>query len=339
MNPVIPIANQYHYNNLRRNQDLKLTIDNRCNWPSRALLIDHAGNCFVCQCEAWLPVTIGHITDFDSLEEVWQSPTVQYLQKDINDGNFSNCAVDRCGILDHDNVLTEYTVYINIDPSCNLVCPSCRRDSVMITAGPLYERRHTEVKHVVALLEKFDQPTRIVMTGNGDPLASAIMRPLIDQLCLQPNQKIRLFTNGLLLQKQLANSTILGNIDQFSISIDAGSKEVYEKVRRPGRFDVLLSNLKWLSKLQRHVTLNFVLQQSNWHDLENFIKLSLDLNFWPNVTKLDDWSTWDSFEVHDVIGNTSHPDHLLALKELNRVYSLYKKQTRFSSSLPLETNL
>jgi len=205
----------------------------------------------------------------------------------------------------------------------------------MITEGELYQRRLEEVQHVVALLERFNGPMRIVMSGNGDPLASAIMRPLIKQFRPRANQRIRLFTNGLLLEKQLADSTVLHSIDQYSISIDAGSAQVYEQVRRPGRFDVLLSNLEWLSKLKSNVSLNFVLQQSNWHDVENFIELSLSFGFLPNVTKLEDWGTWSEFNDKDVVGNTEHPDHFLALKELRRVYNKYSTQAIWGSGLPL----
>ena len=335
MKLVIPIDNQHSYRSIPRNQDLKLEIANRCNWPSRTLVIDHAGNCFVCQCEAWLPVSIGHITDFDSLESVWRSPTAQYLQQDINDKKFTHCAVDRCGIIHNNNILDEYTIYINIDPSCNLACPSCRKDSIMIADGDVYERRLAEVKHVVALLENFDQPTRIVMSGNGDPLASAIMRPLIKQFRPRHNQRIRLFTNGLLLEKQLADSTVLNSIDQFMLSIDAGSEQVYENVRRPGRFDVLMRNLQWLKPLGRNVSLNFVLQQANWHDLENFLQLAEQFGYWPNITRLEDWNTWTGFANQDVIGNSEHPDHLLAVQELRRVHAKYPT-AGWGSSLPLD---
>lgn len=337
MNPInliIPIDNQHSYRNIPRNQDLKLSIANQCNWPSRTLLIDHAGNCFVCQCEAWLPVSVGRITDFESLEAVWQSPTAQYLQQDINNKKFTHCAVDRCGIIHNNNILDEYTIYINIDPSCNLACPSCRKDSIMIADGEVYGRRLAEVHHVIALLEKFDQPTRIVMSGNGDPLASAIMRPLIKQFRPSPNQRIRLFTNGLLLEKQLADSTVLNSIDQFMLSIDAGSEPVYENVRRPGRFDVLLHNLTWLKALDRHVSLNFVLQQANWHDLENFLQLAEQFGCYTNITRLEDWGTWTGFANQDVIGNVEHPDHLLAVQELRRVHAMYPT-AGWGASLPI----
>ena len=44
---VIPIANQHSYNSIPRNADLKLSIDNACNAPSRQLVIDWKGDCFV----------------------------------------------------------------------------------------------------------------------------------------------------------------------------------------------------------------------------------------------------------------------------------------------------
>ena len=331
---IIPIANQHSYNSIPRNRDLQLSIKNRCNWPHYTLLVDHAGNCFICQCEAWLPVSVGHIKDFDRLEDVWSNQIARDVQYDIDSKKFTHCAVDRCGIVDHDNLLDQFTVYINIDPSCNLACPSCRSEAVMITQGAEYQQRLQDVNHLIKLLQEFDQPTRIIMSGNGDPLASTIMRPLIHQFQPRANQKIRLFTNGLLMEKQLANSTVLDHIDQFLLSIDAGSAKVYEQVRRPGRFDVLLKNLQWLSELDRSVGINFVLQQANWHDIENFILLAQRFGFHPNITRLEDWGTWSEFEDQDVIGNVSHPDHLLALQELRRVYSLYP-QVGWGSSLPV----
>jgi MoaA/NifB/PqqE/SkfB family radical SAM enzyme len=280
---------------------------------------------------------VGKITNFKRLEDVWQSPTARHLQQDIDSGKFTHCAVNHCGIVQGVNYTDEYVVYIDIDPSCNLVCPSCRKGNIMITEGELYKHRLAEVQHVISLLNKFEQPVRIVMSGNGDPLASAIMRPLIKEFKPKSNQKIRLFTNGLLLEKQLADSTALDYIDEFSISIDAGSAAVYEKVRFPGRFAVLVNNLKWLSQLNRQVTMNFVLQQTNWHDIENFIQFSLEFKFFPNITQLQDWGTWNDFTEHDVIGNVGHPDHFLALRELRRVYNKYRSQARWGSSLLLLT--
>ena len=42
--------------------------------------------------------------------------------------------------------------------------------------------------------------------------------------------------------KDLNDNPIVDNISQYFISIDAGSESVYEQVRRPGKFNILINN-------------------------------------------------------------------------------------------------
>jgi molybdenum cofactor biosynthesis enzyme MoaA len=337
MSMIIPIENQHSYNTLPRNRELKLNISNRCNSPSRHLVIDWKGDCFVCACEAWLPISVGKITDFARLEDVWASATAQQLQADIDLGAYTHCAVDRCGVLVENKIDDFYTISINIDESCNLKCPSCRPDGIMITSGSDFDRKLAQAQHIRKLLEAFDQPSVIVMSGNGDPLASAIMRPLIKEFQPRTNQSIRLFTNGLLLEKQLDQSPILNNVRQCFISIDAGSEAVYERVRLGGRFSQLIANLDWLKQTVAvtgaEVLLKFVLQQDNYHDMQNFCKLCVDYGFSGVIHRLEDWGTWSNFADHDVVGNINHADHSVAMYFLTSTYSEYAGRIQFNPSL------
>lgn len=334
---VIPIANQHSYRSIPRNGDLRLTINNRCNVPSHTLLVDWKGDCFVCSCEAWLPISAGNILDVRSLNDFWSMGVPAELQRDIDQKRFTHCAVDRCGILNHSIEEKIYTISINIDASCNLICPSCRRESIMLESGVEYDLKLKQVNHLVDLLEEFNQPCRIVMSGNGDPLASPIMRPLLHRFKPSPNQQIRLFTNGLLLEKQLRNNPIVDNIDQYFISVDAGTADVYEQVRKPGKHSILLKNFDFLKELiditGAGVLLMFVLQQANYHDMEAFAELCIRYGFNGVINRLEDWGTWDSFNNQDVIGNVHHPEHIKSLNELKRIYSLYAQRIQFNASL------
>jgi len=341
----IPIDNQLSYQSIPRNKDLGLDIQNHCDFPSRMLIVDWRGNCFVCACEAWLPITVGNISDFSQLSDIWNNPIAQSLQQDIDQKKFTHCAVDRCGIL-HNNIQAKhhcgkttdsYYISINIDESCNLQCPSCRKGSIMLLNGAEYDRKLSQVTHLIDLLENFDKPAHIIMSGNGDPLASAIMRPLLHQWRPNYNHTIRLFTNGLLLEKQLNNNSIVNNITQYFISIDAGSAAVYEQVRRPGRFDQLIKNFDFLRSLVdstgAEVLLKFVLQSANHADMQNFVDLCEKYRFKGVINRLEDWGTWDQFREHDVIGNTSHPDYQTALDNLKHIYRRYHNQIQFNPSL------
>ena len=334
---VIPIENQHAYHSIPRNKDLQHHITNSCDAPNRVLVVDWKGDCFICGCEAWLPISVGKVENFSRLADVWASLTARYLQEDIAGGHFTHCAVDRCGVQDRDITHDQYLVSINIDESCNLRCPSCRKDSIMITSGADFDRKLQQVDHMVDLLEAFDPPCKIVMSGNGDPLASAIMRPLIHRWQPRDDHRVRLFTNGLLLRKQLTTSAILNHVDEYFLSIDAGSQEVYERVRLGGSWAHLLENLYWLreqcSIYQSRVLLMLVLQRDNYHDLENFCHLVVDFGFQGSVTYLEDWGTWSDFAQHDVIGNANHALHDQAMQHLSDCYRQFKNRINFGSRL------
>lgn len=286
-----------------------------------------------------MPISVGKITDFVRLEDVWTSPAAQQLQQTIIDRTYAECAVDRCGILDGDVNQPHYTVSINIDESCNLACPSCRKDLINITSGPEYDRKLSWVNHLVTLLENFNLPCQIIMSGNGDPLASSIMRPLLHKYNPHNNHHIRLYTNGLLLEKQLANNRITSHIKEYFISVDAGSAAVYEQVRLGGRWTTLLNNLEFLQPLAKQdyaqVLLLFVLQRDNYQDMENFIQLCVKYGFNGWINRVENWGTWGTeFDEHDVVGNHLHPLHAKTLENLRSVYFEYNsQQIKFESSL------
>ncbi len=304
-------------------------IAHDCDQPFKTLTVNLDGNCFLCLCDAWLPVSVGNVLDFESLNDIWNNPIAQELQQTVKDRKFTYCAVDTCGVR-YKNIRTpHYRINFAIDDSCNLACPSCRPGAINYTEGPVFEHKLAQVNHFVKLINEFTKPMSIVMTGNGDPLASLIMRPLVLNWKPKSIQNVILFTNGLLMKKLLPDSNILPNIREFQISVDAGSKDVYEVVRRPGRFDVLQDNLSWLSKTRRpntNVILKYVLQSENFNDLENFSNMCLEYGFVGEVSKIDNWNTFKDFDSHDVIGNKQHPNHELAVQKLLEI-STYKHIT------------
>lgn len=315
----------YTLNSLPRGKLHTEPIDNSCRIPWHHVTVDFDSNVFICTCDAWLPIPVGKVDDFDSLESIWNSDLAKVLQQNIQDKKYTWCAVENCGILKSNINQSTYTFSINLDESCNLSCPSCRREMRMLDSGPEYETKLKQLNHMLGWLEKFDKPIKITLTGNGDPLASKIFRPLIRNYLPKPNQKFELKTNGLLLKKQLNDSSIKNFISLYHVSVDAGSKEVYEKVRRPGKWKVLLENFEWLQQNRGRalVSLNFVIQKDNFRDLPNFIELCRTYNFSGSVSPLFDWGTWNrvpmlepdqytiengTFLDHDV-ADPEHPAH------------------------------
>jgi len=309
------------FNSYTRGKD-KSKIEYSCNRPYTTVTVSNDGECYLCICDAWLPTSVGNIESFDQLDDIWNNPVAFELQQDVTEKKFTNCAVEHCGILYQDIHQPHYRINVALDNSCNLACPSCRREMINFTEGPVFDERANRVNHFLKLLQNFNKPMTIILIGNGDPLASTIMRPLVLNWRPATNQKIILFTNGLLMKKLLPDSTILPSIWEFHISVDAGSKEVYEKVRRPGKYEILRENLDWLSQNKPDtalVTLKFTVSAENASDIENFTALCEHYGFQGEITKLDDWGTFDNFTSQEVIDNTTHPMHNIAIQQLANV--------------------
>ena len=339
--------NEWHRFNLKqypRGKDFPGTITNSCNHPRYALSIDSNGDCFICVCEAWVPIPVGNILDFNSLEEVWLSPIAQEIQKDVDDKKFTYCAVSHCGVADTNKLLTTYYITVSMDVSCNLACPSCRSKIRNITEGPEFDHSKKLIDHFVTLIQKFDHPTQLVMTGNGDVLASVLYRPLVLNWQPLPNHKIILRTNGLLMKKLLPDSPVLPYISEFQISMDAGTAEVYENVRRPGKHKVLIENLDWLLEYRNTQTprpeyvfdmFSFVLQAANAADIVNFVNLCKKYNAIPVISKLDNWGAQVLSVFNTMELTKSHPlfktamDQLIEAKTIDprlRIGSLIEQQ-------------
>ena len=337
-------ALKYTLRSMTRGKNYKDSITNSCNVPSYHLTVDSESNCILCLCDGWLPIPVGKISDFNSLEEVWGSPGAKKLQEDIDQKKFTWCAVEHCGIINHNMIKQTYTLNINIDDSCNLACPSCRRELKMITSGPEYDNKIKDLNIILKWLKNFNQPITISLGGSGDALASHIIRKLMKTYVPNTNQKFRITTNGLLIKKILSECPMLSAIDVLSISVDAASATVYEQVRRPGKWEVLLENLNWAAENKLPTNLSFVVQKTNFKEILEFDKLCTQLNFKGIIQPLNDWGTWNSKLVktpdaytiangtyldHDV-ANPTHPTHLEFLTDLRNA----RKQNKNLSFSP-----
>lgn len=279
-------------------------ITNSCNVPWRTVTVDYRGNCMICNCDGWLPIPVGQVLDFQNLDEVWNSQRAKIIQKDIEDKKYTWCAIDYCGIKQQNLFQHSAALWINIDDSCNLHCPSCRRDPIMVSSGPEFDFRVRCLERILIWLDQFDQPISITLSGNGDPLASHIIRPLFKSYQPRLHQRFVVMTNGLLIKKQLGSSPLLPNVKDFVISVDAGSDTVYTQVRRGGSWAILLENFEWLKDngFSSRVTLKFALQKNNYRDLPNFSDICERFGFRGIVHQLDDWGTW-------IPGPVPNPDH------------------------------
>jgi len=83
-------------------------------------------------------------------------------------------------------------------------------------------------------------------------------------------------TNGIPLNEEKIKKIFESGLDSIKFSIDAASKETYEKLRPGGNFDMLYRNIKILKEMRDRkksklkIYASFLLTNKNYHELKKF---------------------------------------------------------------------
>jgi radical SAM protein with 4Fe4S-binding SPASM domain len=91
-------------------------------------------------------------------------------------------------------------------------------------------------------------------------------------------------TNALLLNEALIDQMVQSRFHAMAISIDAATKETYERIRVGSNFDKVIANIKAVNRAKEraksdvpHLTFNFVLMKSNIEELPALVRMAKEL--------------------------------------------------------------
>lgn len=310
-----------------------------CYKPWDTISIEPNGNVIQC-CYSWLPKVIGNLFETPDLNDIIDSEIAREVQDSILDGSYRFCNKDLCSEIyskrlpkrpEELNVTRKpYKIRFSNDLSCNLWCPSCRTSRIQHNEGDEYVKSKLLNDRIVKyVLERMEEgPVKIWVTGSGDAIGSKIFRDMLFNLDGRnyPDLEIYLMTNGVLFTPKIWQnlSRIWNNIRLIDISVDAGSFEIYQKVRPPGQWEQLLSNARFLgemAKTHRQIDINygFVVQQANYLDMVNFVNVFFQFERFNllNFTLINDWHTWHDFTPH-AVWKPSHPEYQQFIDMVNR---------------------
>ena len=220
-------------------------------------------------------------------------------------------------------------IYFNFDRSCNLRCPSCRLDLVP------NEKNNRVTDIIKSINEQFSTQVEMLhITGSGDPFYSNAFREYLQTFNPKLYPKLKsmfLSTNGIMWTKKMWESmkSIHPYVGACEISIDAATKDTYEtKTRLGGNWDKLINNLKYISTIKtiRNITLSFVVQDSNVHEIVKFKNLVNDLfkdtknNYLIMYRSIQDWNHQsEKWMEEQSVHIPTHPKHSILLEQLNEV--------------------
>jgi len=299
--------------------------------------VDGEFRCYVC-CPTWLPVNIGDI-EKEGFEAIWNGPKLREIRKSMQESSFLYCNKELCPEIqsgklhDKDYIYkTEYKdylaiedgkvshgpriVYFSEDRTCNLACPSCRKDYISIS--------EEESKRIAGVREEFiplllKDAESLNICSSGDPFASKIYRDFLFSFegAKFPRLEINLNTNGVLLTESVFNkmANVHGNLGSIYISLDAARPETYAITRKGGDWQKALSNIRFLAAMRKkgafkHLQLDFVVQDYNYRELPEFVKLGQELGVDKvYFQRISNWGTYSKVEYEE--RNIMNPTHKL----------------------------
>jgi len=282
-----------------------LGIKNKCPRPFDTVLIDKQGSCYACECQSWLPQSIGNL-QIKSLQDIISSDTHKRLQGSITDGTYRYCNEHRCSWL-VGNDLGYFSkavpstnlkhIRLAIDESCNLRCPSCRKGMIFHKQGSAYNLGIRLADKVNDWLDKHQYPVQVHIGSDGDPFASHVYRHFMANTPRKDNIRYSILTNGLMLRDFHGNVPhIISRTSKLGISIDGATEDTYERLRLGGKWNKILDGLEHAKSLKAEhgfkFELHMVVQNDNWREMEQMLELghrhNVDRIYF---NRIEDWST------------------------------------------------
>lgn len=291
-----------------------------------------------CCCVPFVIGRIGNIED-DSIQNIWTGIIHKIMCLAINNRTYSFCNSNMCPVFigrRNDAKLELQEKYIemethprnllvNFEDSCNLKCESCRNE-VKIAKGKEYEKNmryaNILVKDVLPYTEF------ITMAGTGEVFVGKGYKRMYTSSAMDNIKWIRLLTNGTLFNEQNWKKFSYNKKGKIilTVSIDAATKETYERLRRNGNFDVLKQNMEFASKLRKkgdlsYFRMNFVVQKKNYLEMPLFVQwgkeLEVDEVFF---TKILNYGTYGQDEFAEI--SMMESDEMTPKKELIEILNL-----------------
>lgn len=168
--------------------------------------------------------------------------------------------------------------------ACNLECRMCRNS--FITKASDIEERTNDIVFNKILPEYISSLKVLEASPAGEIFLSSSSNSFLQKIKMYETTELslRIVSNGVLLTSDRFSWLENANVKQIrlNISIDASTKETYDKIRLRGDWNKLLENLQHIKskKLSSdigkrlHITLSFVVQLPNVHEISSFARFA-----------------------------------------------------------------
>jgi len=167
------------------------------------------------------------------------------------------------------------SIYIEPTSRCNELCQQCPR-----TLLSREDDRDLSFANFCTIVDQFPVLDRVVLHGLGEPLLNKELPRMISYLKARGTY-VLFNSNGILLNERRGQALIDAGLDEYRLSMDGATREMYAKVRGVDAFDKIWRNVRAFIQQQKAqdatkpaVSLWFTAMRENLPDLPKLVDLA-----------------------------------------------------------------
>lgn len=166
--------------------------------------------------------------------------------------------------------------HLDLTYRCNLQCIHCYCRNLSV--APWINQPELTLSEIKSLLDELADVGSLYLTLSGGEVLLREDFFEITSYARSKNFCVTLFTNGTLINEEVAKRLADLSLLSVEMSIYGSTKEVHDSITgKKGSFERLLSAVSLLKKYEVRFTLKTVLMKSNFHQAQEIAKLSLRL--------------------------------------------------------------
>src|SRR5579875_567410 len=169
------------------------------------------------------------------------------------------------------------SIYIEPTSRCNEFCQQCPR--TLLSRAEDRDLSYDEFRYIV---EQFPALERVVLHGLGEPLLNKDLPRMISYL-KERGVYVLFNSNGILLNEKRGQALIDAGLDEYRLSMDGATREMYARVRGVDAFDKIWRNVRAFIQQQKAqnaskpaVSLWFTAMRENLPDLPELVDLAAE---------------------------------------------------------------
>lgn len=176
---------------------------------------------------------------------------------------------------------TDFPLYLNIElhQICNLKCPMCSIGNPAANEKYVSDKKMSwdTYEKIILEAEKYGCPS-VCPQGTNEPLLTPDLEKYIKFAANHGFIDIMMNSNATLLTEERARMLLKSGLTRIRFSLDAFTKETYQKIRIGADFDRTMTNIDRFLKIKKDegydlpvVGVNFCKMKINEHEVNDFI--------------------------------------------------------------------